>query len=155
MQAMLEVGQAPDGEALAAARAALAGRDAVDVVARLLVRTRRAPPRAPMPLTPPSMPPLPARHARLPGARGPVRRAPAYVRFAINWGTRKGATPQRLLAHVCRRGGIAGNQIGVIAMLPHSATFEVDAAVAEPFAARVRVPDPREPHLVIARDGGR
>jgi len=156
VQAMLEGSDAPDDGALAAARAALSGRDAVDVVARLLVHTRRPPAREPMPLTPPSLPPAPARHARLPGARRPVRRAPAYVRFAINWGTRKGATPQRLLAHVCRRGGIAGHQIGVIAMLPHSATFEVDAAIAEPFAARVRVPDPREPHLVIARaDGGR
>jgi ATP-dependent RNA helicase DeaD len=109
-----------------------------------------------MPLTPSAMPQARAHDARRPGGvPRPARRASAYVRFAINWGTRKGATPQRLLAHVCRRGGIAGSQIGVIAMLPHSATFEVDAAVAEPFATRARVPDPREPHLVIARDEGR
>ena len=33
----------------------------------------------------------------------------AFVRFSINWGFEGGATPKRILAHVCRRGNVRGN----------------------------------------------
>lgn len=37
-----------------------------------------------------------------------------FVPFRINWGDRDGADPRRILAHVCRRGGIDGKLIGAI-----------------------------------------
>jgi ATP-dependent RNA helicase DeaD len=182
MAALLDAPEPPADADCDAAREVLAGRDPVQVVARLLASTRKEPVRAPMVVTAPASRPTPEatffrapshtlarderfaprvpyaqRRPRLPGTRGPrapesaAGRAAAYVRFAINWGTRKGATPQRLLAHVCRRGDIAGHQIGVITVQPFAATFEVDAGVAAAFAARARRPDPREPHLVIER----
>lgn len=51
-----------------------------------------------------------------------------------------GATAKRLLGHVCRRGGIAGHQIGIIDVQADVSTFEVDARVAERFAERAREP---------------
>src|SRR5690606_35974917 len=80
----------------AIAAAVLAERDPVEVVARLLAAARGSE-RAPMPLSE-SAP------ARTPPT-APAPRADGWVRFEIAWGARTGATPQRLLAHVCRRGG--------------------------------------------------
>ncbi len=157
---LLDAAEPPSDGDCAIARSVLAARDPVQVVARLLASVRGQHSRAPMPLNVPMQKPNvttshPPRAPRLPGATRHPARAEAYVRFAINWGTRKGATPQRLVAHLCRRGEIAGNQIGVITVQPYSATFEVDAQVAGTFASRVRAPDSREPHLVIERDDGR
>ena len=89
------------------------------------------------------------------GDRGP-RRGPQgdFVRFFINWGERKGATPPRLMAHVCRRGGIEGRQVGAIQIEPHSASFEVSQDVAVDFEQRAKKRDPRDPDLMIARQSG-
>lgn len=72
-----------------------------------------------------------------------------YVGFRINWGSHHGADARRLLAMVCRRGRIQGNQIGAIRIGEHNSTFEVDARVAEEFSRCVRRPDPRDPHVRI------
>ncbi|MBL8723275.1 MAG: DEAD/DEAH box helicase [Planctomycetes bacterium] len=84
-----------------------------------------------------------------PGATG------GFVRFRINWGTRDGAEPRRILAHVCRRGEIESHQVGAIRLQPFYATFEVQAAVAAGFARKVAKPDRRDPGLAIVRDGDR
>src|SRR5690606_19508358 len=128
----------------AIAAAVLAERDPVEVVARLLAAARGSE-RAPMPLSA-SAP------ARTPPT-APAPRADGWVRFEIAWGARTGATPQRLLAHVCRRGGISGRHVGAISVQPFTATFEVDAAGAAPFAARTRAPGPDGPGLRLARAG--
>jgi ATP-dependent RNA helicase DeaD len=73
------------------------------------------------------------------------------VRFSINWGHRKGATPARLLSHVCRRGEITSGQIGAIEIGEATATFEVAERASGDFEARVRTPDRRDPHLEIQR----
>ncbi len=89
------------------------------------------------------------------GDRGPRRGPPGeFVRFFINWGERKGATPPRLMAHVCRRGGIEGRQVGAIQIDPHSASFEVSQNVAADFEQRAKKRDPRDPDLMIARHHG-
>jgi ATP-dependent RNA helicase DeaD len=74
------------------------------------------------------------------------------VRFRINWGTRDGADPRRILAHVCRRGGIDGRLIGAIDVHVAMTTFGVAAEAAAEFERRALRPDRREPHLIISRD---
>ncbi|MCU0862838.1 MAG: DEAD/DEAH box helicase [Planctomycetes bacterium] len=92
----------------------------------------------------------------LPTWRRPDQPAPVnetgFVRFRINWGTRDGAEPRRVLAHVCRRGDIDGQLIGAIEVHPSMTTFAVAAGAAQQFERRASRPDRRDPHLVIARD---
>ena len=75
----------------------------------------------------------------------------APVRFSINWGIQGGASPKRLLAHICRRGRISGQQVGAIRLESKHATFDIRACVAGDFEARVQEPDARDPKLRICR----
>jgi len=77
---------------------------------------------------------------------------PAFTRFRINWGRRDGADPRRVMAHVCRRGGIESHQVGAIDLHVATTTFEVASDVAERFLRAVAKPDRRDPHLVIVRE---
>jgi ATP-dependent RNA helicase DeaD len=92
----------------------------------------------------------------LPTWRRPDQPAPAaehgFVRFRINWGSRDGAEPRRVLAHVCRRGDIDGQLIGAIEVHGSMTTFAVAAGAAQQFERRASRPDRRDPHLVISRD---
>lgn len=72
-----------------------------------------------------------------------------FVPFLVTWGARHGADARRLLALVCRRGGIQGNQVGAIDIGPIKSTFEVDAAVAAGFAEAVAKPDERDARVRI------
>ena len=73
------------------------------------------------------------------------------MHFEINWGHRDGATPQRLLAMLCRRGDVTSRAIGAIDIDQKVATFEVVEHVARDFERRVSEPDERDPHLFIRR----
>jgi ATP-dependent RNA helicase DeaD len=94
----------------------------------------------------------------LPTWRRPDQPAPpaenGFVRFRINWGSRDGADPRRVLAHVCRRGDIDGAMIGAIEVHGSATTFGVAIDVAHQFERRAARPDRRDPHLVISRDRG-
>ncbi|MBK8095582.1 MAG: DEAD/DEAH box helicase [Planctomycetes bacterium] len=72
-----------------------------------------------------------------------------FQRFRINWGFQNGAEPRRILAHVCRRGGIDSKMVGAIEMQGASSTFDVSDVVAASFARRVGKRDPRDPELRI------
>ncbi len=74
-----------------------------------------------------------------------------FVRFFVNWGERRGATPARLLAHLCRRTGVEGREVGAIRVQPGSSSFEVAARLAPEFERRAREPDPEEPSIRITR----
>jgi hypothetical protein len=76
------------------------------------------------------------------------------VPFRVNWGERHGADARRLLALVCRRGGIRGSDVGAIRIGGAQSTFEVAANVAESFTRAVREPDARDPRIHIAPIGG-
>ncbi|MFN9756155.1 MAG: DEAD/DEAH box helicase [Planctomycetota bacterium] len=80
-----------------------------------------------------------------------------FQRFRINWGSRDGADPRRVMAHVCRRGGVDSDAVGQIRVQVAFTTFEIAAPVAAAFERSARRPDRRDPHLVISRDrfGGR
>ena len=72
-----------------------------------------------------------------------------FVPFRVTWGERHGANPRRVLALVCRRGGIQGNQVGAIRIGEVESTFEVAVPVAAEFAELVRKPDTRDPRIRI------
>jgi ATP-dependent RNA helicase DeaD len=76
---------------------------------------------------------------------------PGFVRFSINWGLRDGAEPRRILAHICRRGGIDSRAVGHIELRGTMSLFDVASDVATGFGRRVQARDKRDPHLRITR----
>jgi len=118
------------------------GRDAETVIATLLESTGPQLPCKPM-------------DVQSIDAAGPAHRprnAPGYVRFSLNWGKSSGATPSRVLSHVCRRGGLAGRLVGSIDIHDRESSFDVVASVADSFEARSRKPDARDPKITIRRN---
>ncbi|MFT4569332.1 MAG: ATP-dependent RNA helicase DeaD [Hyphomicrobiaceae bacterium] len=71
--------------------------------------------------------------------------------FEVNWGHRGGATPQRLVALLCRRGDITSRMIGAIDIDTHTARFEVSGRVARRFEDSAGMPDSRDPDIFIRR----
>jgi ATP-dependent RNA helicase DeaD len=125
-------------------------------VISMLLRMAEPPlPRAPIevaPCEPRAWDPR-ARPAPIAG-RGPILRAErqGFVRFSLSWGQNHGATPSRCLSHVCRRGGIGREAIGAIDVGDDSTSVEIVEAAALEFEERCRRPDPRDPHVRIARE---
>ncbi len=151
------LGEVSTARALAQAAELLEGRDPAQLVATLL---QLAAPK--LPCEPKRVRSLSATEDRPRGntmsssavRAKHTRHAGRFVRFSINWGHRKGATPSRLLSHLCRRGEIDSGLVGAIEIGPGSATFEVADHVAGGFEQRVAEPDRREPLLRISRQEG-
>jgi len=76
-----------------------------------------------------------------------------WAAFRVTWGADQGADARRLLAIVCRRGGIRGSDVGAIRVGSTSSTVSVAAEVARAFGEAVSAPDPREPNVRILPDG--
>jgi ATP-dependent RNA helicase DeaD len=85
------------------------------------------------------------------GDRGD-RHGDAWVPFRISWGAQQGADPRRLLAMVCRRGGIDGKSVGPIHVDRSFSVVGVAMPVADAFARATAKPDPRDPRILIHRD---
>jgi len=79
------------------------------------------------------------------GPRGPEDIVP----FVVTWGGRDGADPRRVLAMVCRRGGITRHEIGAIHVLPGHSVVEVRRDAADSFFRAASAPDPRDPRVRI------
>jgi len=140
--------EGPSQQEMDYAKGLLDGRDPAAVVAFLLELAQPKPSREPMEVREAVAAPEPP--------RGGSRVAPGYVRFRINWGERGGAAQNRILAHVCRRGQIRGNQVGTIEIGYDDSTIDVASNVADGFERSVRRPDARDPKLRIDRvRGGR
>jgi ATP-dependent RNA helicase DeaD len=73
--------------------------------------------------------------------------------FRVTWGQLQGADARRVLAVVCRRGGIRGADVGAIRIGPTASIIEVKEAVAAEFATRALQPDPQEPRIRITPVG--
>ncbi|MDX2051652.1 MAG: DEAD/DEAH box helicase [Polyangiaceae bacterium] len=73
-----------------------------------------------------------------------------FARFRVSMGNRHGATPQRILSMVCRRGGISGADVGAIRIEEAFTTLEVNRAVANMFAKKSGRPDERDPEVRIS-----
>jgi ATP-dependent RNA helicase DeaD len=142
----------------------LDGADPVDLVARLLGEVRFEGPCAPREVRPVELPTAPRpRAAWAPPQPEGAMAAPrerdgrggdggftdAHVMFRVNFGERHGATPSRLLAMVCRRGGIRGQDVGAIRIGGDGSTFGVAPHVARGFTRAVSRRDERDPYVRI------
>jgi ATP-dependent RNA helicase DeaD len=126
----------------------LEDRDPVEVVAALL--TQHGSHRGPCDAMEVAPVPVNAPERR----RGPVRsggRAASgdWTRFQVSWGRHHGADPGRMLAMLCRRGGITSGDIGAIEIRDRSSMVEVSAHRAQDFARAATRPDERDPHVKI------
>jgi ATP-dependent RNA helicase DeaD len=134
--------------------------DVTRVVARLLMRARQAGPAEPREvrrLEPPKRGQMTPREA-MGGARSPRTERPpradrsgGWVPFRVSWGESHGADARRLLAMLCRRGGISGGDVGAIRIGRTDSTIEVASEVAEAFASATSEPDPRNPRVRVER----
>lgn len=143
---------APDERDMALAARLATSSDPVRVIARLVARARRGvvEPREITPLEPPQ-----------PKASKPERRErperterntdSAFVRFRVSWGRTHGADARRIVAMLCRRGGIEGRAIGAITVAPTYSIVEVSASVADAFERATKDRDPRDPRVLIRR----
>ncbi len=85
--------------------------------------------------------------------RDPETDAGAWTNFRVSWGQIHGADARRLLAMVCRRGGIRGSDVGAIRVARTFSTIAVAGAVATAFERATREPDPRDPKVRIRLEG--
>ncbi|MCU0670361.1 MAG: DEAD/DEAH box helicase [Myxococcota bacterium] len=156
-QADAEDAKPLDARARSLAERLVAHGDVERTLARLLVATRGAgvaEARDVRALTPR---PMSGRDDR-PRARRDDRggdRGAAWVPFHVSWGERHGADPRRLLALVCRRGGIQGRDVGAIRVESGFSIVDVASGVANEFERSTAKPDPRDPRVVIRRDVAR
>ncbi len=120
-------------------------RDPIAVVAALLGEAHHAGPCEPRDIEPP--PPHQTRDPRPRGAKGQRPTTGNWARFQVSWGEHHGADPRRLLAVVCRRGGISSSDVGAITIGNRSSMVEVDAKLAGTFARSVSRPDSRDPRI--------
>nr|XP_061804815.1 DEAD-box ATP-dependent RNA helicase CshA-like [Nerophis lumbriciformis] len=67
-------------------------------------------------------------------------------------GLQRWRNAKRLLALICRRGGITGREVGMIDSRAESSSFEVSARVAGEFEGNFGRPDKRDPGFKIRRD---
>jgi ATP-dependent RNA helicase DeaD len=72
-----------------------------------------------------------------------------WVTFRVTWGERQGADSRRLLAMMCRRGGIDGKAVGAIRVDHDHSLVDVASDVATDFASQASKPDPRDPRVRI------
>lgn len=75
-----------------------------------------------------------------------------WVSFHVTWGELHGADARRLLALVCRRGGIRGADVGAIRVGRTSSVVEVASLVSGSFAEATKDRDPRDPRVQIREE---
>ncbi|MEO7113615.1 MAG: DbpA RNA binding domain-containing protein, partial [Polyangiaceae bacterium] len=98
----------------------------------------------------------PARVERPERAERAPRQEPegGWVSFRVTWGKEHGADARRILAMVCRRGDVDGNQVGAIRIDRHHSIVDVARPVAKSFAEATMPPDPRNPRVRISEERG-
>jgi ATP-dependent RNA helicase DeaD len=150
LHALLASDARPGDAEIAYAATLLEQHDPATLVATLLGASTAKLPREPMTVSGPR--PRPARaDGRPPQASFRDRSNGAYVAFTITWGQRAGATPQRLLAQICRRGDVESASVGAIDIGPKGSTFQIAADVARHFEENARRPDARDAKVRIQR----
>ncbi|MFO0591039.1 MAG: DEAD/DEAH box helicase [Polyangiaceae bacterium] len=138
-------------------------------IARLLMRARQATgpePRHVRPIDPPGEVARPSRRNPTGATRGaapvyesdrpppPSSRAPRdpsrpFTLFQVTWGEMHGAETRRMLAMLCRRGGIESRDVGSIRIGRIASTVEIASDVADQFAQAAGQVDERDPRIRI------
>ena len=147
LHTVLDSDEAPSEKQATYAKLMLENRDPVEVIATLLQMVEPKLPRPPANVAEVSEATRPTRTSQN-GDRGP--RGP-YQRFEINWGKRQGASTNRVLSHICRRGDLTSKDVGAIKIDQSRTTFEISADQALTFEKRSATPDERDPGLLIRR----
>lgn len=80
---------------------------------------------------------------------GQSRESADYAAFQVTWGAQQGADPRRMLALVCRRGGVRSNSIGAIRIGDHGSIVEVRKQDMQTFEKAASQPDTRDPRIKI------
>jgi ATP-dependent RNA helicase DeaD len=148
--------EALDAHAVAIAERVVEGPDRVIAVARLIEKAGLRGPTRARDVRDRAAPQV-DRHARPERARGavPGRRdsdaGVGWVTFRVSWGGRHGADARRLLAVVCRRGDVRGDDVGAIRVEAAYSLVDVAGPVADHFEQRAAEPDPRNPLVRITR----
>jgi ATP-dependent RNA helicase DeaD len=141
-----------DPRSWAMAERIVAAESAVPAVTRLLMRSGHAGPTQPREVRPIAVPTERAagtREARAAGPKRPTRSPSDWVHFRVSWGEARGADARRLLAMVCRRGGIGSGDVGAIKIGRHWSIIEIGKDVATKFGEAAARPDPRDPRTEI------
>lgn len=161
-----KTGESQHEDRLDFARSLLLGRDPEEVVAALAAAAMPRPPRRPIEIERPEgkkerrdRREARAGEYRERDGRGPHKRASRgkdgpFALFELSWGTRHGASPARVLAHICRRAGCDRRVFGNIHIGSASTNIEVSEDFARDFEERTREADPRDPQLRIRRARG-
>jgi ATP-dependent RNA helicase DeaD len=115
-----------------------------------------APSRGTAPSREPSHPREPSRPRESSQPRGASQPRPSggFVPFRVSWGSKHGADPRKLLAVVCRRGGVRGSDVGAIRVEQSFSLVDIASGAAEAFAQSASEPDPRNPRVAITPDRG-
>jgi ATP-dependent RNA helicase DeaD len=74
---------------------------------------------------------------------------PNFATFEVSWGEAHGADPRRMMAMLCRRGGIEGRDIGAMEIGRATSIVQVATHSARTFAKKTEAPDPRDPKIRI------
>lgn len=69
--------------------------------------------------------------------------------FQVSWGEAHGADSRRLLAMLCRRGGIQSSDVGAIRIGRIASTVEIGSDVADQFSESASQVDARDPRIEI------
>ena len=69
--------------------------------------------------------------------------------FHVTWGSKTGANPQRLLAHVCRSGGVDGSRVGAMKIHDFFSVVDIASGSADSFGDAVSSPDKDNPKVHI------
>lgn len=147
---LAESQHSPEEDELSLAAQLLQRFDAKELVARLLPNTQWSLPCEPATIAEPTPPP-------------PVTRAPSSARqgsllsdsahapqtFELSYGKRRGATPERVMAMICRRGRVRRSDVGHIEIGENTTRIEITAARASAFAKAAGRRDQRDRDIHI------
>lgn len=86
---------------------------------------------------------------RFDAPRAPRDLGREWAQFQVSWGELHGADSRRMLAMLCRRGGIGSGDVGAIRIGRVASTVEIAADVAEQFGDAAGKTDMRDPRIVI------
>lgn len=147
-----EDGEKPGERAWELARRLAESGDLTRALARLVARAEGAAiePRHVTPIEAPAVRTWTRTAAAAAGPRGDGG-AQAWVPFRVSWGQIHGADARRLLAMLCRRGGIDGRDVGAIRLARTFSIVDVSASIADAFERATREPDPRDARIRIRR----